>query len=71
MKHYHINVFFSESKGAWVADIPDLKECTAQGDSPGEALEKVLRAKEAWIAEAKAAGRPVPVPRYRPIHYSE
>jgi predicted RNase H-like HicB family nuclease len=71
VRHYHINVFFSETRKAWVADIPDLKDCTGQGDSPIEALEEVLRSKDAWISSAEAAGRPVPAPRYRPIHYSE
>ena len=35
---YPINVFWSEADGAWVADVPDLRSCSAFGDSPTEAL---------------------------------
>ncbi|HEX9702798.1 MAG TPA: type II toxin-antitoxin system HicB family antitoxin [Rhodospirillales bacterium] len=69
MKDYHINVFWSDEDGCWVADIPDLKYCSATGDTPEEALREVREAKEAWIEAARAAGRPVPEPRYRPMIY--
>jgi predicted RNase H-like HicB family nuclease len=69
MKDYHINVFWSDEDGCWVADIPDLKYCSATGDTPEEALREVREAKEAWIDAARAAGRPVPEPRYRPMIY--
>lgn len=69
MTDYHINVFYSEEDEAYVADIPDLDACSALGDTPEEALREALRAKEAWLASAKANGRPIPPPRYRPVHY--
>ena len=69
MKDYHINLFWSEEDACWVADIPDLKYCSATGDTPEEALREVREAKEAWIEAARAAGRPVPEPRYRPVIY--
>ena len=34
MKDYHINIFYSEEDRAYVADIPDLKFCSAFGDTP-------------------------------------
>ncbi len=37
MTDYHINIFFSDEDGGYIADIPDLKACSAFGDSPGEA----------------------------------
>ena len=33
MSKYHINVFFSADDGCWVADVPDLKFCSAFGDT--------------------------------------
>ena len=69
MKDYHINLFWSDEDACWVADIPDLKYCSATGDTPEEALREVREAKEAWIEAARAAGRPVPEPRYRPVIY--
>jgi predicted RNase H-like HicB family nuclease len=53
MADYHINVFWSEEDGCYVADIPDLAFCSAFGDSPEEALRQVLVAKEAWLESAR------------------
>jgi predicted RNase H-like HicB family nuclease len=69
MKDYHINIFYSDEDGGYVADIPDLEACSAFGSSPEEALAEVGRAKSAWIAAAHAAGKDVPEPRYRPVIY--
>ncbi|CAN5685226.1 hypothetical protein BH24ACT26_BH24ACT26_02160 [soil metagenome] len=69
MTDYHMNVFYSEKDGGYIADIPDLEACSAFGSTPEEALAEVKKAKEAWIAAARAAGRPVPDPRYRPAIY--
>jgi hypothetical protein len=38
MKDYHINIFYSEEDGGYIADIPDLKACSAFGETPAEAL---------------------------------
>jgi predicted RNase H-like HicB family nuclease len=66
---YHINVFYSEGDGRYIADIPDLEACSAFGASPEEALAEVEKAKEAWLAAARDAGKPIPEPRYRPAIY--
>jgi predicted RNase H-like HicB family nuclease len=70
MSDYHINVFYSEEDAAYVADIPDLEACSAFGRSAEEALAEVEQAKQAWLAAARDAGRPVPEPRYRPAIYA-
>ena len=69
MKDYHINIFYSDEDGGYIADIPDLDACSAFGSSAEEALAEVGRAKAAWIAAAREAGREVPQPRYRPVIY--
>ena len=69
MSDYHINIFYSEEDGGYIADIPDLAACSAFGDTPEQALAEVERAKEAWLAAARDAGKPVPPPRYRPLIY--
>jgi predicted RNase H-like HicB family nuclease len=63
---YHINVFYSEDDGGYIADIPDLHNCSAFGKTPEEAVAQVRLAKEAWIAAARTENRPIPEPRYRP-----
>jgi predicted RNase H-like HicB family nuclease len=69
MKDYHINVFYSEEDKGYIADIPDLKHCSAFGNTPEEALAEVLKAKEAWLAAAKKNRKPIPEPNYRPLIY--
>ena len=69
MSDYHINIFFSEEDGGYIADIPDLEACSAFGATPVEALAEVQRAKEAWLEAARQTGKPVPAPRYRPVIY--
>jgi predicted RNase H-like HicB family nuclease len=70
MSGYHINVFYSDEDGAYVADIPDLEACSAFGATAEEAVAEVERAKQAWLAAATEAGRQIPVPRYRPAIYA-
>ncbi len=69
MTDYHINIFFSDEDGGYIADIPDLQACSAFGESPEEALSEVERAKAAWLAAARETGKPIPEPRYRPAIY--
>ena len=69
MKDHHINIFYSEEDEAYIADIPDLKYCSAAGDTPQEALQEVLIAKQAWLGSAKLDGKATPEPKYKPIIY--
>jgi predicted RNase H-like HicB family nuclease len=69
MKSYHINIFYSEEDGGYIADIPDLKYCSAFGETEEAALREVLTAKQAWLEVAKIEGKPIPEPRYRPAIY--
>jgi len=69
MKDYHINVFYSEDDEGYIADIPDLKHCSAFGLTPQEAVNEVLKAKEAWLKTARSKGRPTPEPSYHPLIY--
>ena len=68
MQHYAINVFWSDEDGVWVANVPDLKFCSAFGDTPEQAVAEVRVAMEAWLEVAREKGFPVPEPRYRPQH---
>ncbi len=66
---YHINVFFSKDDKAFIADVPDLKYCSAHGPTPEKAVREVQVAMRAWLAAAKAHGKRIPTPRYRPAMY--
>jgi predicted RNase H-like HicB family nuclease len=69
MSDYHINIFYSEEDGGYIADIPDLESCSGFGRTPEEALAQVEQAKAAWLESARAARKPIPEPRYRPAIY--
>jgi predicted RNase H-like HicB family nuclease len=60
MNDYHINIFYSEENEGYIADIPDLRFCSAFGSTPEEALQQVQIAKTAWIEAARAEGKSVP-----------
>ena len=69
MKDYHINIFFSQEDEGYIADIPDLAMCSAFGRTPAEALAEVETAKKVWLEAARAEGKPIPDPTYRPVIY--
>ena len=69
MKDYHINIFYSDEDAGYIADIPDLRHCSAFGATPDEALAEVLIAKKAWLTSARANKKTVPKPHYRPVIY--
>jgi predicted RNase H-like HicB family nuclease len=58
--HCAIIVFWSDEDGAWVANVPDLKSCSAFGDTPEEAVAEVCMAMEAWLAADRDAGHQFP-----------
>lgn len=69
MKDYHINVFYSEEDECYIADIPDLKYCSAFGSTPLEAVKEVEIAKSLWLETAQKEGKSIPSPKYRPAIY--
>lgn len=70
MTNYHINVFYSAEDAGWIADIPDLRYCSAFGDTPGEALAEVLVAKHAWLESARHEAKPIPPATYKPATHT-
>jgi len=69
MRDYFISIFYSKEDGGYIADIPDLRFCSAFGETPEEALREVQIAKEAWLEAARASGKPIPKPQYCPAIY--
>ena len=68
---YHINLFWSDEDDCWIADLPDLKYCSAHGETPAEALAEIQIAAGAWIEVAREKGDPIPEPRYRAALYTK
>ena len=69
MKDHHISILYSEDDGGYIADIPDLEACSAFGDTPEEEIRQTKIAKAACLEAARAEGKPIPEPRYRPVIY--
>ncbi len=69
MKDYHINIFYSNDDEGYIADIPDLKNCSADGKTQNETLEQVLIAQKLWLEEARSSNIPIPEPKYKPMIY--
>jgi predicted RNase H-like HicB family nuclease len=64
---YPIDVFWSEEDEAWVANVPDLRYCSALGDTPHEAVTEVEVAVSVWLEAARAERRPIPKPSMRAV----
>jgi predicted RNase H-like HicB family nuclease len=60
---------YPEHARGYIADIPARKYCSAFGRTPVEAVREVTIAKKAWLSAAKANGKRIPRPRYRPAIY--
>jgi len=62
---YEIIIFWSEEDNAYVAEVPELPGCMADGQTYREALERAEVIIREWIETAKELGRPIPSPRGR------
>lgn len=68
--HYNINVYWSDEDDCWIADVPDLRPCSAHGDTPEQAMAHIQDAIDGWLAVARERGFPIPEPRYHPAIYA-
>jgi predicted RNase H-like HicB family nuclease len=65
---YEIIIYWSESDGAFIAEVPELPGCAADGPSYQKALAAVQVVINEWIEMAKEIGRPIPKPRGRLLY---
>lgn len=66
MPHYHVNIFWSDRDACWIADVPDLKYCSAHGATVAEAAREIEDAMALWLEVAADNGDSIPTPHYRP-----
>ena len=66
MSDYAVSIFWSDEDNQYIAVVPDLRGCSASGDTPEEALREIKIAKDLWLEVAKEHGDPLPEPRWRP-----
>jgi predicted RNase H-like HicB family nuclease len=65
MAKYEIIIYWSAEDDAFIAEIPELPGCTADGRTYREALENVEVAIDEWIQTAQEIGRDIPEPKGR------
>jgi len=65
MYRYEVIVFWSEEDQAYVAEIPELPGCMADGVTYEEAVRNAQVVISEWIETARSLGREIPSPRGR------
>jgi len=60
---YEILIYWSAEDGAYLAEVPELPGCIADGSSYQEALKNAEVIIREWIETAQEIGRPIPEPR--------
>jgi len=62
---YEVIIYFSSEDEAFIAEVPELPGCAADGMTYEEALANVQGIIAEWIETANELGRPIPEPRGR------
>ena len=68
MSKYEIIIYWSEEDSAFIAEVPELPGCAADGKTHQEALAMAEKIIEEWIETAKELGREIPEPKGRLIY---
>ncbi len=70
MHKYEVILYWSNADQAFVAEVPELPECAAHGNTSEEALKNVQDAMTLWLDVAKSQGDPIPEPRGRRLTHA-
>ncbi|MFN6561874.1 MAG: type II toxin-antitoxin system HicB family antitoxin [Nostoc sp. ChiSLP01] len=65
---YEVIIYWSRENDAFIAEVPELPGCAADGETYQEALYNVEIVMQEWIETAKDLGRPIPDPRPRSMY---
>lgn len=63
MYHYEVILYWSNEDNAYIAEVPELPGCMADGKTRQEAIENVEIIIEEWIEIAKEDGEEIPQPK--------
>ena len=64
---YEVIIYWSEEDREFIAEVPELPGCAADGETYQEALQNLEIIMQEWIETANALGRPIPQPKGRLI----
>jgi predicted RNase H-like HicB family nuclease len=65
MTKYEVIIYWSADDNAFIAEVPELPGCMADGATKQAALKNVDAVIKEWIATARSLGRPIPEPKGR------
>jgi predicted RNase H-like HicB family nuclease len=65
MMRYEVIIYWSEDDNAFIAEVPELPGCAADGPTYRKALANVEVVMREWTETAKELGRPIPEPKGR------
>lgn len=65
MTKYEIIIYWSDEDNAYIAEVPELAGCMADGETAKDALHNVEQIIEEWIETARELGRDIPQPKGR------
>lgn len=63
--NYEMILYWSKDDGAFIAEIPELPGCAADGATYQEAVANAEQVIQEWIETARELGRAIPIPRGR------
>jgi len=63
MNWYEVIIYWSEEDKAFIAEVPELPGCAADGRTYQEAIANIEVVIQEWIETAKELGRAIPVPK--------
>jgi len=62
---YEVIIYWSDEDRAFIAEVPELPGCAADGETYYQALANLEVIIREWIETAKNLGRPIPSPKGR------
>ena len=65
MSKYEIILYWSDEDNAYIAEVPELAGCMADGETRLDALHNAERVIAEWIETAQELGQEIPAPRGR------
>lgn len=63
MHRYEVIIYWSEEDSSYVAEVPELPGCMADGATYEEAIKNAQTIIDEWIETAKGMGREIPAPK--------
>ncbi|PZO45970.1 MAG: hypothetical protein DCF15_21020 [Phormidesmis priestleyi] len=63
MMKYELIIYWSEADNSFIAEVPELPGCAADGETYSDALHNVQTVMQEWLETARELGRPIPQPK--------